>query len=473
MIFIYSLTQLNMLRYLLKHKKEKKKKPLLPTQLPKVTIQLPLYNEYYVVERLLKCITALEYPKNKIQIQVLDDSIDESLILTKNLVSKYQKKDIPIELITRKKRVGFKAGALKKGLETATGEFIVIFDADFMPQSNWLLNTIPYFEDSKIGVVQTRWGHLNRNYSVLTKVQAFALDAHFILEQIGRNSQNHFINFNGTAGIWRKTCIIDAGNWEHDTLTEDLDLSYRAQLKNWKFKYLDEIETMAELPISMSAIRSQQFRWNKGGAENFRKIIQKVIISKNLNLYTKINALFHLLNSSMFLNVLIISVLSVPLLFIKNVYPELSFLFNISGLFIISTLIFFCCYWHVHKYFYGGGAFSFLFYFKRFITFYSLIMGFSIHNSIAVLEGYFGKKSPFIRTPKFNNTSIRKNKYAKNKISIYSIIELVTAIYFLFAIIASLLIFPKADFSFLFFYIFLFIGFSTISYFDFKEGKLK
>ena len=462
-----------MLRHLLKYKKEKKRKPELPNQLPKVTIQLPLFNEYYVIERLLKCVTSIEYPKNLIQIQVLDDSSDESLILTRSLVSKYQKKDVPIELITRINRKGFKAGALKNGLETATGEFIVIFDADFMPQSNWLLNTIPYFEDSKIGVVQTRWGHLNRNYSVLTRVQAFALDAHFILEQIGRNNQNHFINFNGTAGIWRKSCIIDSGNWEDDTLTEDLDLSYRAQLKNWKFKYLDEIETPAELPISMNAIRSQQFRWNKGGAENFRKIILKVINSKNFKLSTKINALFHLLNSSMFLNVLIVSILSVPLLFIKNTYQELSPLFNISGLFIISTLIFFYSYWHVHKYFFGGGILSFLFYFIRFVTFYSLVLGFSLHNSIAVLEGHFGKKSAFIRTPKFNETSIKKNKYSINKISVYSIIELVAAIYFLFAISASLLILPKVDIGLLLFYFFLFVGFSTISYFDFKEGKLR
>lgn len=214
MIFLYSLSQLNMLRYYLRHLKQKKVLPQTPKNLPKVTVQLPLYNEYYVVERLLASITALDYPHHLLQIQVLDDSTDESLTLTKRLVKAYQEKEIPIELITRIKREGFKAGALKHGLKTATGEFIAIFDSDFVPQSDWLMKTIPHFNDPKIGVVQTRWGHLNREYSILTEVQAFALDAHFLLEQVGRNQQNHFINFNGTAGIWRKDCILDAGNWQ-------------------------------------------------------------------------------------------------------------------------------------------------------------------------------------------------------------------------------------------------------------------
>ena len=219
----------------------------------------------YVVERLLDCISKLEYPKEKLQIQVLDDSTDESLDLTKSLVLKLQKNNIPIILITRENRNGFKAGALKNGLKTATGDFIAIFDSDFLPKSDWLLKTILYFENPKIGLVQTRWGHLNRSFSILTEIQAFALDAHFLLEQIGRNQQNHFINFNGTAGIWRKECIIDSGNWESDTLTEDLDLSYRAQLNQWRFHYLDNVVTPGELPISLSAIRSQQFRWKNPG----------------------------------------------------------------------------------------------------------------------------------------------------------------------------------------------------------------
>ncbi len=475
MIFLYSLTQLNMLRFYLRRLKQEKNTPSLPKNLPKVTVQLPLYNEYYVVERLLECIVALDYPQELLQIQVLDDSTDESLALSQRLVKAYQKKEIPIELITRTDRVGFKAGALKHGLSQASGEYIAIFDADFLPQTDWLLKTIPHFHNPKTGVVQTRWGHLNRNHSILTEVQAFALDAHFLLEQVGRNQQQHFINFNGTAGIWRKSCILDAGNWEGDTLTEDLDLSYRAQLKHWKFTYLDDVVTPAELPITMDAIRSQQFRWNKGGAENFRKIIRNVFQAKGHSTWTKINAFFHLLNSTMFLNVFLVAFLSVPILFIKAAYPELNWIFNLSALFITSTLIFFSCYWFVHKRIFGGGVKSLLEYIKRFLSFYSLIMGFSIHNSIAVLEGHLGKKSAFIRTPKFNQntsqTQLKKHKYAKNKISMYSFLEIASALYFVFGMGAAFYVVPDGDFGLFVFHLFLFIGFASISFHDLKEVR--
>ncbi|EDO26837.1 predicted protein, partial [Nematostella vectensis] len=258
-------------------------------EIPFITIQLPVYNELYVMERLLNNIVNIEYPKDKLEIQVLDDSTDESVISTAKQIERLQKTGIDIKHIQRENRIGFKAGALKEGLEKAKGEFIAIFDADFLPEKDWLLKTVPYFKNPEIGVVQTRWGHINRNYSTLTKIQAFALDAHFTLEQVGRNSQGHFINFNGTAGIWRKECIYDAGNWEGDTLTEDLDLSYRAQLKKWKFKYLENVVTPAELPVIISAARSQQFRWNKGGAENFQKMLKKIITSNTISFKTKIH----------------------------------------------------------------------------------------------------------------------------------------------------------------------------------------
>lgn len=473
MIFFYSLMQLNMLKYFLSYQKKKKEIPPPPKELPRITIQLPLYNEYYVVERLLECITSLDYPHHLLQIQVLDDSTDESLSLTKRLVKEYQQQKIPIELITRDQREGFKAGALKNGLKTASGDYVVLFDSDFLPERDWLLKTIPYFSDSKVGVVQTRWGHLNREHSILTEVQAFALDAHFLLEQIGRNQQNHFINFNGTAGIWRKSCILDAGNWEGDTLTEDLDLSYRAQLKHWKFRYLDDVVTPAELPITMEAIRSQQFRWNKGGAENFRKMMGKVLASKEHSFSVKLNAFFHLLNSSMFVNVLLVSILSVPLLYIKTAFPELTFVFNISALFIFSTLIFFSCYWFIHKRIYGGGIASFLDYIIRFASFYCLVMGFSIHNAVAVIEGHLGKKSSFIRTPKFNlnsqNKALKNHKYAQRKISGYTFLELFLALYFLFGMCTAFFITTEGDFGMFLFHFFLFVGFSSISYHGLKK----
>ena len=475
LILIYSLTQINLLRYFLKYQNTKTKKTALPvpSQWPVVTIQLPLYNELYVVERLLACITEFDYPNDKLQIQVLDDSTDESLALTRKLVHHYQKKGFPIEHLHRKDRVGYKAGALKEGLKTARGEFIAIFDADFLPKSDWLKQTIPAFQNPQVGVVQTRWGHLNKNYSIWTSVQAFALDAHFLLEQIGRNQQGHFINFNGTAGIWRKSCILDAGNWEGDTLTEDLDLSYRAQLRQWKFVYLDQVVAPAELPISLSAIRSQQFRWNKGGAENFQKMIKNVIRSEELPLRTKFNAVIHLLNSTMFLTVFLVSFLSVPIIYIKSAFPAFDTLFNWGSLFILSTLIFYSCYWFVHRSLYGSGIASFINYTWRFVQFYCLVIGFSVHNSVAVLEGHWGKKSPFIRTPKFNSKGHKKmpvkNKYIPEKLSAFTFLELVFAIYFLFGLYSAFALGEIGDFWMFPFHILLFIGFSSISIFGLKQ----
>jgi cellulose synthase/poly-beta-1,6-N-acetylglucosamine synthase-like glycosyltransferase len=475
LILIYSLTQLNMLRYFLRYQKQKKSlnKTQPKVDWPKVTVQLPLYNELYVVERLLECITALDYPKDKLQIQVLDDSTDESLELTKKLVASYQAKEIPIEHLHRENREGFKAGALKEGLKSASGEFIAIFDSDFLPEKDWFYQTLPPFENPKVGVVQTRWGHLNRTYSPWTSIQAFALDAHFLLEQIGRNQQHHFINFNGTAGVWRKSCILDAGNWEGDTLTEDLDLSYRAQLKGWKFVYLEEVVTPAELPVTLDAIRSQQFRWNKGGAENFQKMMGRVLSAPNLSWKIKFNAGVHLLNSTLFLNVLLVSILSVPILFIKNSFPSYTPLFAWSGLFILSTLIFYGCYWFVHRTLFGSGIRSFLNYTQRFLLFYCLVIGFSFHNSMAVIEGHLGIKSPFIRTPKFNLTTaddrLKQNKYQGQKTSIYTFIEIGLALYFLFGLYTAFEFLSLGEFWLFPFHLLLFIGFSSISIFGLKQ----
>jgi cellulose synthase/poly-beta-1,6-N-acetylglucosamine synthase-like glycosyltransferase len=315
LILLYALAQLNLLFNYLKAQKKQDNSPKFdlsnPKEIPYVTIQLPIFNEMYVVERLLQNIAKLKYPREKLEIQVLDDSTDDSVITTAEQIKKLQAIGLDIQHIRRENREGFKAGALKEGLKIAKGEFIAVFDADFLPQTCWLEKTIPFFKDSEIGVIQTRWGHINRNYSILTKIQAFALDAHFTLEQVGRNSQGHFINFNGTAGIWRKTCIYDAGNWEGDTLTEDLDLSYRAQLKKWKFKYLENVETPAELPVVISAARSQQFRWNKGGAENFQKMLKKIIYCNTISFKTKIHGILHLLNSSMFKCIFLVAILSI------------------------------------------------------------------------------------------------------------------------------------------------------------------
>ena len=470
-IFIYALGHLNLLFNYLNARKNKdtcEKFDLFnPKETPFVTVQLPVYNELYVIKRLLNNIAKLEYPKDKLEIQVLDDSTDESFAKTAKQIQELQTNGLDIKHITRDNREGFKAGALKEGLKIAKGEYIAIFDADFLPKKSWLQETIPYFKNPEIGVVQTRWSHLNRDYSLLTRVQAFALDIHFTLEQVGRNNKGHFINFNGTAGVWRKECIIDAGNWENDTLTEDLDLSYRAQLKNWKFKYLEEVETPAELPVVISASRTQQFRWNKGGAENFKKMKWRVLKNKQTSFKTKVHGILHLLNSTMFLNILIVAVLSIPMLYIKNEYAHLKIYFIALSFFIISTLIFFICYWFTYKKIYDSGFIQFLEYTGMFFTFFSIAMGFSLHNSIAVLEGHLGKKSEFIRTPKFNiksvNDSWKENKYLSKKMPAYVIIEGLLMLYFAFGMYSAFIVGDQGgDFGLFPFHLMLFIGFGYV-----------
>ncbi len=465
-IFLYSLSQLHLLLGYLKAKKSKTKEEkfdfYFSSEVPKVTVQLPLYNELYVVERLLKNIARLHYPKEKLEIQVLDDSTDESVKLIAQTVLNLQQKGLDIQHIRRQNRTGFKAGALKEGLKIAKGDFIAIFDSDFLPEPDWLQKTVPYFKNEKIGVVQTRWGHLNRDYSWLTKIQAFALDFHFILEQTGRNFNRNFINFNGTAGIWRKSCILDAGNWSGDTLTEDLDLSYRAQLKNWQFKYLENVSTPAELPIAISAAKSQQFRWNKGAAENFRKNYLKLMKDKSVSFSTKFHGFFHLLNSSMFLIVLLLAILSLPVLYIKAENPGLNWFFNLLGIFLSSTIIFFFCYYTVWRKTHGGGFKSVLPFSGMFISFFSIVMGFSLHNSIAVLEGHFGKKSAFIRTPKFNleaSKTWKKNKYLTSGFSSQLFAEFGLWLYFGFGLFSAFIL---NDFSLVIFHLMLFAGFGFV-----------
>ena len=302
LLFFYCIMQLSLAIHYIKYKKnlskEETKFNIPESEYPFVTVQLPVYNEQYVVERLIDAVCAFDYPKDKFEIQLLDDSSDESVGIAALKVAEYQAKGIQIYQIRRPERKGFKAGALEYGLKTAKGEYVAIFDADFTPYPDFLRKTIPYFiDDAKIGVVQAKWEHLNKDYSILTKIQAFALDMHFSIEQQGRNAAGYFINFNGTAGVWRKSTIEDAGGWKADTLTEDLDLSYRAQLKGWKFKYVENVVAPAELPTDMNAVKSQQFRWNKGGAETAKKIGRKVMRAE-IPLRIKLHAIAHLCNTT-------------------------------------------------------------------------------------------------------------------------------------------------------------------------------
>ncbi len=429
MIFFYSVLQLSLSIAYARNRKKKalEIKPVFnPETTPKVTIQLPMYNEMYVAERIIQQISEFEYPLDKFQIQVLDDSTDETKDLIAAKVAEVAARGINIQHVHRVDRTGYKAGALDAAMDKVEGEFIGIFDSDFMPEKDFLQKTMPYFQDPTIGVVQTRWGHINKDYSILTELQAFGLNGHFAIEQGGRTASGHFINFNGTGGIWRKQCIADAGGWEHDTLTEDLDLSYRAQIFGWKFKYCEDVIAPAELPITMSALKNQQHRWMKGGAECFIKMWKRLLTAKNVKFMDRVHGLSHLFNSSLFMFILTLSMLSLPILHIKDSFSDLNYFIQFGSIFISSTIFLMYFYWLSYRD-KSGKTFSDLIRFiGRFFQFLIISMGLSLSNTVAVIEGYLGIKSSFVRTPKFNvlkKGESTKNKYDKKSLSIINIGE--------------------------------------------------
>jgi cellulose synthase/poly-beta-1,6-N-acetylglucosamine synthase-like glycosyltransferase len=346
-LFIFGCHGFIMIYY---HRKYREVKPVQNSELNSeatVTIQLPLYNELYVVERLIQSVCDIDYPKDKMEIQVLDDSTDETTSIAAAVIKKKQDEGYDIVHVRRDSRKGFKAGALKEGLKTAKGEFIAIFDADFIPHKDFLRNTLSFFSDDKVGMVQTRWEHLNGDYSILTKAQALALDGHFVIEQSVRNKAGFFINFNGTGGVWRKICITDAGNWHDDTLTEDLDLSYRAQLNGWRFVFLKDFTSPAELPSEINALKAQQFRWTKGAIETAKKVLPLVWKSK-VPLRIKLQATFHLTNNLVFPFILLSAILNVPLIFIKNSGSHEAY-FAVMSLFVLAFISSFMFYLYSQK----------------------------------------------------------------------------------------------------------------------------
>ena len=474
LIFYYSVVQLSLaVAYVRTRKKiALEKAPLFDeTTAPKVTIQLPMYNEMYVAERIIETTALLNYPRDKFQIQVLDDSTDETKDIIANKVKEIAAQGIDIIHIHRTDRTGYKAGALDSAMDQVSGEFIAIFDADFVPDPDFLLKTIPYFQNEKVGVVQTRWGHLNKTYSILTELQAFGLNGHFAIEQGGRNARGHYINFNGTAGVWRKTCIADAGGWEHDTITEDLDLSYRAQMNGWEFKYLENVVSPAELPITMSALKSQQHRWMKGGAEVFIKMWKRLVKNPKVRFSDKIHGLAHLFNSTVFVFILFLSILSLFVLHIKDSFSDLNFVIQFGSFFIISTLFLAFYYWFSYRDKKGKIGLDLVRFVGRFFQFLTVSMALSLSNAIAVIEGYLGIKSSFVRTPKFNvskKTEFQGNKYDKKSLSILNIVEgLMMAIFGFTAVNRAL----YGDLGMVPFHLMLAIGYGVIFFSTLKERK--
>ncbi len=475
-VLLFSIGQLALVIFYLKNKKKSASiAPLvISDKLPFVTVQLPVFNELYVVERLIDAVANFNYPKNKLEIQVLDDSTDETVELIINKVAFWKAKGIDIKHIRREKNIGFKAGALQNGLQTAKGSLIAIFDADFIPPVNFLSNEmLEPFIGLETGMVQARWEHLNSGYSMLTRVQAFGLNAHFSIEQAGRNTEGLLMNFNGTAGIWRKECIEDAGGWQFDTLTEDLDLSYRAQLKGWKFHYIENQSIPAEIPVEMNAIKSQQFRWTKGAVETSKKMIFPIWKSK-INFKQKIFASLHLMNAYVFLFAFLTGIFSVPLLIIKNTSVGYENFFKLLSLFLIAFFIIIFFYL-VASLQYKKPTWKAIFNFLgMFPVFLSISMGMTYQNTKAVILGMIGKKTPFIRTPKFNvifNTDrFGANKYLSHKLSGGLLIEILLAIYYSLGI-ASAVYF--VDYGLLPFHLMLFSGFLAISVYSIMHSRVK
>ncbi len=403
-------------------------------ELPRITVQLPIFNEQFVIDRLIEAVCAMEYPTDKLEIQVLDDSTDETTAVASAIVDRYAALGHPIVYIHRTNRHGFKAGALDAGLKVAKGEFIAIFDADFMPPPDWIMKVVHHFAQPEIGMVQTRWTHLNRNYSMLTQIEAILLDGHFVLEHGARARSGEYFNFNGTAGMWRRQAITDGGGWQHDTLTEDTDLSYRSQMAGWKFKYLPEVECPSELPIEMTAFKTQQARWAKGLIQTSIKILPKVFRS-NTTWRNKVESVYHLTANLSYPLMVVMSALLIPAMICRFYQGWFQMLLIDVPLFTASTFSIAVFYVMSQRELFPND-WKKTFYYLPFLM--ALGIGLTVTNTKAVMEAILGIKSAFVRTPKYRvakkGQKSQAAKYRK-RLKLTPWIELLLGFYFLAAII--------------------------------------
>jgi cellulose synthase/poly-beta-1,6-N-acetylglucosamine synthase-like glycosyltransferase len=417
--------------------------------LPFVTIQVPVYNEKYVIEGLLESLTKLDYPKHLLQIQVLDDSTDETSSIIDQQAAIIEKSGFSISVLRRGNRQEYKAGALQYGLPRCKGELIAIFDADFRPSPDFIHSLIPHFADPGVGLVQARWGHLNTEQNFLTRIQAYLLDMHFSVEQQGRYQAGYYINFCGTAGIWRKRCIEEAGGWDGTVLSEDLDLSYRAQLKGWRLVYDDKVMVPAQLPSVVEAFKIQQFRWTKGIAQTAKRTIHR-IWQMHIPLTKKIHGTFHLLGSFTFVCLFINALLTIPLLQLRQQYPEFITLTNYTVVGALNLVSLAYLYYRSAEARPGKGL-RFILNYPIFVIVY---LAMSVQNAVAVMQGFAGLQSPFVRTPKFNNAS-GKNAYNQQKWSWITWLEISLLLYFLYGIGLSVY---HNDYFLLFFFVLMCAG---------------
>jgi len=413
--------------YLRYRDQEPKPGPPLDPQ-PVVTIQLPLYNEMYVADRLIASVCAIDYPRDLLEIQVLDDTTDETRSVAELTVRRLAAQGHDIKYIHRTNRAGFKAGALEEGLKVARGEFVAIFDADFLPTPDFLVRLMPHFADPGVGMVQARWGHINQDYSLLTKIQSILLDGHFVLEHGGRNRAQRFFNFNGTAGVWRRTAIDDAGGWQHDTLTEDLDLSYRAQLRGWRFVFVSNVIAPAEVPVEMNAFKSQQHRWAKGSIQTCRKLLPQILRAP-VPLGVKAEAFFHLTANFNYPLMCVMSILIFPSMVIRYNMGWYEMLLIDVPLFFAATFsvcnFYMVCQREIHS--------DWVTRIKYLPFLMSIGIGLSINNTRAVFEALFNKQSEFARTPKYRIEGDADDWLGKKyhqSVAVQPLIELALGLYF-------------------------------------------
>jgi cellulose synthase/poly-beta-1,6-N-acetylglucosamine synthase-like glycosyltransferase len=398
LLSVYGVHRYTMVYMYYKNKKNYQPNPAkLFDELPRVTVQLPIFNEQFVIDRLIEAVCAMEYPREKLEIQVLDDSTDETQAVAAGIVARYAAMGNPIVYIHRTNRMGYKAGALDAGLKVAKGEFVAIFDADFVPPKDWLMKVIHHFAQPEIGMVQTRWTHLNRDYSTLTQIEAILLDAHFVLEQGARCRSGEYFNFNGTAGMWRVKAISDGGGWQHDTLTEDTDLSYRSQMAGWKFKYLPEVECPSELPIEMTAFKTQQARWAKGLIQTSIKILPLVFKSK-IGKREKWEAVQHLTANLSYPLMIIMTAFLLPAMVVRFYQGWFQMLLIDFPLFAASTFSIAVFYLVSQRILYPKNWLKTFLYLPFLMA---LGIGLTVTNTKAVMEALVGIKSPFVRTPKY------------------------------------------------------------------------
>ena len=472
-ITIYTFGEFSLIYYLFTPNKKNRNHPILPDfkieELPSVTVQLPMYNEQYVAKAVIDSCAQLEYPSDRLEIQVVDDSTDETVQIVQECAAYWNEKGINVKVVHRENRQGFKAGALRDATPFAQGDFLAIFDADFRPNPDFLLKTMPYFQDEQVGIVQTRWGHINRDYSLMTKCQTIFLDMFFMVEQQARSLAGFFLRFNGSGGIWRKKTIEDAGGWSADTLSEDLDLAFRAQLKDWKVVYDNSVEAPAEVPVTMLDFKAQQYRWTKGKAQVIRKL-SKLIKEKKIPLWHRLHIYFDLFNILTLPSIVLIATFSIPVTILLMETDTYDLLFSLFSISLLNVIIIPAFMWRVMRRYNETNLGAVLEFLKMVFPFSIMFLGMSFYQLTSMVDGFFSNKAFFHRTSKYNitskNDSWSDKVYSPREVPILTFIEGGLALFYAWCIYFDI---TNSVYGFFPFHITLTFGFGFVFFKSFSK----